>query len=172
MHNNVYALLMAGAIITLIGWWAYAYFDTNRLKNLEFWASEFYSAAEPLAEDPETPLYVLEALSGANWLIGRRTGAAAVINVFSDKTTKSDEQMPDRVRSFLVSRPELARKFADAMSASILAATYSNLWLGPFARDLILVQRVPSTSPAHSVTIAKQIRLKLDQTDNRCAAAA
>ena len=119
-------LVIAGIGLRL----AVSYFN-NALKKAYLkkqWADKFFARCKPLLDDVETPAETLETLAFLTRMINDRQGAEALMHARGRVMSGSRGHQPlgDAEDAFFNKRPELVGPYLAAMTAALLAASYTS----------------------------------------------
>lgn len=144
LHQLAAHTLSAVVILALAGLaTAFARWRTAQLRTMQSYREHFYNASGRLINDTSVPLEVLDFLS---FLIkqvdkprlGRKLLLDAITGNLYTSFRRPSQKTNDLVQAVANMRPDLQRDYFTAVSSFLIAATFANVFLGPFIRRLML----------------------------------
>lgn len=131
--------LFGSAVLLVLPWILRR--ETQRLRSAELYRDKFRRSAQPLLEDSDTPLLVVHVIG---MMHGYLDSPSFVRAIFWDALTGrlgtvTRETSSGSMKQVETLRPELKKAFAELAVNFLIANSFSNPFLGPLLRRVMLV---------------------------------
>lgn len=165
---DVVALLAAVLVgIHILGWRAAT--RSRKLERFEHWSRRFYTAAQILVDDPETPNDTLVQIRCVNRIYCHRDKARLIYEVLLEMIASPPSNPKDRTEAdirfeeIMDRREDLAAAFSETYASSVLAASYIVRHGGEHIRAMLAEllgkqQSAPRSVAAHDVRRVLEVK--------------